>query len=270
MSRLRFVRKNIFGSTKYEDTTHRFQLVEHDSKFYVKMGTQIPEWQGDGFESVTDAEDFLNKYDWEYATVNDLRPKDFQSDLVFLLLMYGFSRSDVPGQYLKEMPDGYICINDLGNNQSVNVYTESGKSKTFESLDDVAKYLDDLLSLGEIEIFSCAAICNPSETKTVVQAAITTRDLAKNLVRVKSSNVWAYTINIKDRHDKVGDVLVQFKGPKGGPGDIYLYYDVPVTLWRRWLSAPSKGHFFWAYIRNTFSYRKLTGDRKGKLKNAIN
>ena len=68
----------------------------------------------------------------------------------------------------------------------------------------------------------------------------------------------------------MGDMLVQFKGPKGGAGDIYLYYDVPVMLYRRWISAPSKGHFFWKYVRNNFSYRKLTGDKKGKLPNAIN
>ena len=160
-----------------------------------------------------------------------------------------------------------LCIVD----EDIIIRDEANKDiAKFKTLEDASKHMDSLLSRHELEVFSCVALCNPSDTKTAVQAAITTRDLAKNLVRVKSSNVWAYTINIRDRKDKVGDVLAQFKGPKGGPGDIYLYYDVPINLWRRWLAAPSKGHFFWQYIRNAFSYRKLTGDKKGKLKNAIN
>lgn len=51
-------------------------------------------------------------------------------------------------------------------------------------------------------------------------------------------------MNIKDRKSKVGDLLVQFKDTQGGPGDIYIYYDVPIIVYRRWQSAPSKGHYF--------------------------
>lgn len=103
-----------------------------------------------------------------------------------------------------------------------------------------------------------------------IQAGMSTRDLLRNLVKVKSSNIWGYTINVKNRKDKFGDVLVQFKGDNGGPGDVYIYYDVPVLIYRRWQSAPSKGHYFWQYIRNYFKYSKLTGDKRGKLSNAIN
>ena len=147
---------------------------------------------------------------------------------------------------------------------------EGEPTQVFDNLFDACIWVDELFNRLNHTVFATVAICNPSDTKSVVQAAITTRDLAKNLVRVKSSNVWAYSINIRDRHNKVGDVLTQFKGPNGGPGDIYIYYDVPVNLWRRWLAAPSKGHFFWQHIRNVFSYRKLTGDKRGKLRNAIN
>ena len=101
-------------------------------------------------------------------------------------------------------------------------------------------------------------------------ASINTRNLADNLSRVRSSNVWAYGINIHNRKDKTGDVIVQFKAKNGGAGDIYIYYDVPKSIYNRWQSAPSKGHYFWVYIRNNFKYSKLTGDRKGKLKNAVN
>lgn len=113
-------------------------------------------------------------------------------------------------------------------------------------------------------------LCSTFYRQAVINAAINTRDLTKNMVRVKSSNVWSYTMNTKTAKDKFGDVLVQFKGKDGGPGDIYIYYDVPVLTYRRWHSAPSKGHYFWKYIRNYFKYSKLTGDKKGKLDNAIN
>lgn len=104
----------------------------------------------------------------------------------------------------------------------------------------------------------------------IIEASISTRDLMRGLVRVRSSNVWGYNINVRDKKDKNGDVIVQFKGDKGGPGDVYIYYDIPVMVYRKWHSAPSKGHFFWRYIRNNYKYSKLTGDKRGKLKNAIN
>ena len=139
------------------------------------------------------------------------------------------------------------------------------------SADELISYLDKTIAKSfHSDILSCSALCKSSERKNVIMAAISTRDLSKNLVRVRSSNVWAYCINLKDRKAKKGDVLCQFKGKNGGPGDVYIYYDIPVNLWRKWLSAPSKGHFFWAYIRNNFYYSKLTGNKKGVLKNAIN
>ena len=101
-------------------------------------------------------------------------------------------------------------------------------------------------------------------------AAINTSDLSSRLFRVKSSNVWAYRLFMRDRHDKTGDLIVQFKARDGGPGDVYQYYDVPFTLFRRWQATTSKGHFFWKYIRNYYKYAKLTGDKRGKLANAIN
>lgn len=100
--------------------------------------------------------------------------------------------------------------------------------------------------------------------------AASARDVAKGMVRTQSSNIWSYMIDIADRHDKIGTLYVQFKGKHGGPDDVYCYYDVPVTLYRKWLSAPSKGHFFWVYIRNAFKYSKLTGNRRGILPNAVN
>ena len=123
------------------------------------------------------------------------------------------------------------------------------------------KYMYSILS--DVD-FTC------TEYRDAVMAAINTRDLAKNLTRCKSSNVWAYGMNIKDKKDKTGDLLMQFKDKNGGAGDLYIYFNVPVQIYRRMMSAPSVGHFFWQYIRNNFNYSKLTGDKRGVLPNAIN
>lgn len=120
-------------------------------------------------------------------------------------------------------------------------------------------------------IITCAKLVSILDRdKYVIEAGISTRDLMRNLVRVKSSNMWGMAMDVKSHKDRFGDVIVQFKGKSGGPDDVYQYFDVPVDLYRRWITATSKGHFFWQYIRNNFKYRKLTGDKRGKLPNAIN
>lgn len=109
-----------------------------------------------------------------------------------------------------------------------------------------------------------------SQYRDQITASISSKDISRSMVRVKSSNVWAYNINVRKDGDSVGDVYAQFKNDHGGPGDVYVLYDVPVKLYRKWVSAPSKGHFYWKYLRNNFKYSKLTGDKRGKLKNAVN
>jgi len=46
----------------------------------------------------------------------------------------------------------------------------------------------------------------------------------------------------------------------------YVYYDVPSTLHRRLLSAPSKGVFFHKFINRRYKYVEVTGSMKGKKK----
>ena len=121
-----------------------------------------------------------------------------------------------------------------------------------------------------LDICICSVLDRNNLVHDIITSSISSRDITKDMVRVRSSNVWSYKINIKRNGDKFGDVYVQFKGKNGGPGDIYVYYDVPVRTYRRWVSAPSKGHYFWQYIRNNFKYSKLTGNKRGKLENAIN
>lgn len=108
-----------------------------------------------------------------------------------------------------------------------------------------------------------------STQSNYIQCA-SSKDLLDTLVRVKSSNIYSYGMDVSDTESNTGDVVVQFKGKNSEPGDIYMYFDVPIIVFRRWVSSPSKGRYFWRYIRNNYKYRKLTGDKKGVLPNAIN
>lgn len=104
---------------------------------------------------------------------------------------------------------------------------------------------------------------------SAISASISSRDLSQNMIRVRSSNVYSIAADIRDANSNTCTLLVRFKD-NNQPGDLYQYFDVPVKLYKKWLNSPSKGHFFWAYIRNYYPYRKLTGDKRGKLSNAIN
>lgn len=107
------------------------------------------------------------------------------------------------------------------------------------------------------------------QAKCIIECRKSSRSLAQELNRVKSSNVYSIGFDIDD-DSYTGNLLMQFKDSNGMAGDIYMYFDVPISVYRKLQSAPSKGHYFWKYIRNRYKYRKLTGDRRGKLPNAIN
>lgn len=120
----------------------------------------------------------------------------------------------------------------------------------------------------DIEILSACIV--DSSIRSYIVCSVSAKDLARQLVRVKSSNLWSTTINVNNTQNNTGDMLIQFKSKNGGPGDIYMYFDVPVIVYRKLQSATSKGHYFWKYIRNNYKYRKLTGNKRGVLPNAIN
>ena len=173
----------------------------------------------------------------------------------------------------------YMCTANTDHGL-VNIWCSYGKSGTMIDLYSnsvskrqyIAETAEDIIKVIEAacgDIFYNQMMVD-SSCRSSITAAINTKNLAQNLVRVKSSNVWAYGLNIRDRKDKTGDLIVQFKNKNGGPGDVYIYYDFPSALYRKWQSAPSKGHFFWVYIRNNFNYSKLTGNKRGVLPNAIN
>jgi hypothetical protein len=77
------------------------------------------------------------------------------------------------------------------------------------------------------------------------------------LQHVKSSNVFAIGYSIRDRK-----LFVQFRAAgseRPVPGAIYRYDDVPITVWRRFKEAKSKGHFLAAHIKGTYWYMRWTG-----------
>ena len=115
----------------------------------------------------------------------------------------------------------------------------------------------------------CCYFCDPDDRQSIT-AAISSKNITKNMTRVKSSNLWSCAINVKDYKKKVGDVYIQFKAKRGGPGDVYMYFDVPVSVYQNMMSSPSKGHGFWKYIRGKFTFAKLTGDKKTKEKGGVN
>lgn len=120
----------------------------------------------------------------------------------------------------------------------------------------------------KIEIM-CIALCDIVD-KQAIEASKSSREITQNMIRVKSSNLWAHCIDIKRANDKTGNVYIQFKGANGGAGDIYVYYDVPIVVYRKLIGAPSQGHAFWQYIRGKYTYAKLTGDKKTKMKGGVN
>ena len=256
---LKFIRASIFKYVSDSDYT----CIKASDNYHIAKCGKIVKWEpSNGFHTVQAAEDFLNARDYEAATDDKIGIST--DDFAYVLEAYDFALvgtnkwfTEIDGTelYLTATEDEFILDSQFGTEVSV---------KSFDNVSDLIYALDEYFTPEDI--YSSAAI----KIGAYIAAAINVRDLAKNLVRVKSSNVWAYGMNLRDRKDKAGEVVVQFKGSKGGPGDVYIYYDVPLTVWRKWLSATSKGHYFWMYIRNTYQYSKLTGDKRGKLPNAIN
>ena len=217
--------------------------------------------------------------------IEDFQKEDMKEALKFMgfdhLDMNFYRRTELDGDLVlyAELYDDAVRVTIYEDNQEI-------ESKQFVLAIRFIDYIEDFLAKYDIET---GEIVDPDDLEMkdngiVVAARVfsksfqnrhdnsrrnktTTRDFVKRLSRVKSSNVWSYAFQPKD--DKVGDMLMQFKAKNGGPGDIYIYYNVPSKIWQRLVAAPSKGHAFWELIRNVFTYAKLTGDKRTKLANGI-
>lgn len=298
MAELAVTPKYEFGrKIYYVQNAEKFSIIqnENNGKYFIRIlvnGTwQYPQWACAGFMSIDDALSYLERHDWENANIHAIcelvtQTNTMMEELELGMNLLGFhivddftvSMDTICWEWLGDSNKGqlhirlYICDGFISNECTLDGQPVVSKLLP-TSIGDIGKMVRKLelffKRLG-VELFSNIVISSCSNRQEAITAAINTRDLAKDIVHVKSSNVWGYNINIRDRKSKFGDVLVQFKGNKGGPGDIYMYYDVPIVVYRRWHTAPSKGHYFWRYIRNIYNYSKLTGDKRGKLKNAIN
>ena len=294
---IKFSPKNQYGIKMYwSKNTDKYSVLydENDHKYYLRIweddAWHYPFWAQDGFDTIKDVEDFLNMHKWETATYRSIETDDDiineqYADFQAAMRLLGFHRSEDPFfsndiVYEYEMSakshtlqmrvlyeDGIMCPRVWVDYKKVSGLRDTRDvSRLLRGLEKyIVKYSED----GQI--FSCVFLSDVKDRNSyTIEAGISTRDMLKNLVRVKSSNMWGMAINIKKHGDRFGDVIVQFKGRNGGPDDVYQYFDVPVNLYRKWISATSKGHFFWQYIRDNFKYRKLTGDKRGRLPNAIN
>ena len=271
-------------SSKYIGPLDYTLRKSRDGRFSVFKGSTITKW-GSNFQTVRSAENFLSQHDYIYASTDTLPISD--SDLDFVKSFYRFEELE-PGIYTTGSVD-LIIPDDFYSSHEV-ILDTYGKGNNRHELKEVIEDLEVLLEkLDELiqstSIFSRVVLRGtefrdkPLEYifakksngfKKPQERRRSPKEIVRDLVRVKSSNVWAYGIEIKENGDKVGDVYIQFKGKNGGPGDVYRYYDVDLNTWRRVLSYPSKGAAIWKFLRNNFLYSKLTGDKKGKLKNAVN
>ena len=257
-------------ASKYVGTNGYTLHQLRDGSFSIAKNTVITNW-GAGFQSVKAAETFINNHNYILATADNIHISE--SDLQFIEEAY-CGLTDGPyffepleinedcsiiSEYTED-PDGNIIV--------VTVRQEGKEDESFTQMEPLLRKLDEITN----DKIVASAILRGKEFRTILAKSFnrSSREITQNLVRVASSNVWAYGVEIKDNNAKEGDVYVQFKGKNGGPEHIYKYYDVPITLWRKFISAPSKGHFVWKYLRNNFLYSKLTGDKRGILKNAVN
>ena len=254
---MKFIKKSVFGRIIYQ--CNSITATQLKNKLHVTVDNE-PKYSA-GFVNINSASRFFDEIDTWSTDLHDL----------------GFEKiSDTEWQYKHgelEIDVSYDTYTELFEMESN--YLADGPHLTWsrihmQSIFDVIRRVFDVFDFYELDPIQSACICDPNANMQAVTAAINSRSLSSKLQRVKSSNLWSYAFDVADRKSRFGTLLIQFKGTRGGPGDIYQYYDVPVNLWRRFISANSKGHFFWVYIRNNFQYRKLTGDKRGKLPNAIN
>lgn len=214
----------------------------------------------DDYIDFNDMDDALKLMGFAPIELNFYRRVDPEQDLA----MYGevFDDGIVLDVYEKNQR---VASKTVTNPHDLISFVESElKSRNIENIKIVQADELDMVDNGISPRSVMAARFSPKNSN---RQKMSTRDFMDRLLRVKSSNVWAYAFNPKDEY--TGDMLMQFKGTNGGPGDVYIYYDVPSKIWRRLVAAPSKGAAFWKLIRNQYTYAKLTGDKRTKLPNGI-
>lgn len=242
---MKFIKHNEFGHTVYKSGI--YSATETGGRLYVSKNKK-PMYNA-GFVTIGAVEDYIDNADFYDET---LKSYGFEkrNDNLYEYELDGMSITAKYDTYKQDWTIMKQCEN------TPKVYTV-----LVGDVDTMKEELDNLMTEETI---------TDEYSDTPITAALSTKNITDTMTRVDSSNIWSYGFNVKTRKDKTGDMFIQFKGRNGGPGDVYQYFDVPTSLWRRFIAAPSKGHFFYVNFRNKFKYRKLTGDKKGKFANAIN
>jgi len=217
-----------------------------------------------------DMKEALKLMGFDYLEMNFYRRVDLDGDLV----IYG------------ELYDDAVLITVYDKNQEIGSEQFSSAVRFIDFVEDILNRYniqynkevepDDLVIADNgITVSAATILAGFNQHDTSRRKKTTTQDFVKQLMPTESSNIWSYAFQPKD--ETFGDMLVQFKGNqgaggrRGGPGDIYIYYNVPNKLWQRFYLAKSKGGFFWRYIRNNakIRYAKLTGDKRTHLPHGI-
>lgn len=238
-----------------------YSLQKCGNTFSIYKDNQVTRW-GTGFQTISSASHFLSTHSYIHASQDNISPNE--DDVRFIYDAYCIKGDPKLGSRWYVTDDFYVRAVRNANDE-FSIKTSDG-----DLYNDTAELTLKLDEIANNDIFASVTYRGIEFRQILAAKGRSSRDFTKNLIRVKSSNVWSYGIEINENDAKVGDVYIQFKGKNGGPADVYKYYDVPLTLWRKFVSYPSKGAFVHKYLRNNFLYSKLTGDKKGKLKNAVN
>ena len=212
-----------------------------------------------------DMKDALKLMGFDYLEMNFYRRVDLDGDLVLYAEMY----------------DDGVLVTVYKDNKEIDNKQFSAPIRFIDFVESILqkyniKYCEivepeDMLIADNGITISAATILAKGFNRhdTSKKNKTTTKDFVKQLKKVESSNIWSYAFQPKD--ETFGDMLVQFKNKYGGPGDIYIYYNVLNKIWQRFYLAESKGGFFWKYIRNNVKirYAKLTGDKRTHLPHGL-
>lgn len=195
-------------------------------------------------------------------------------DIAWIQQMYGLSKVESSVVLYEAVYSAEVLSRDSDITVSIfplsTEYMVKTSSSTSSSANTKIEYIKKSNSIKLVELLDNIFADCQSLQNDVITAAISSREITKNMVRVKSSNLWSVCLNVRNRGDNVGDLFIRFKGPNGGDnGGLYQYFDVPVRLYRQFISAPSKGSFFWRNIRNNYTYRRLDGNKRTFLPNGI-
>lgn len=245
--------KYVDGLKVYEISAN-YSIIKTD-RYYVRA-KQDAEWK-----YIVDADNLYG-----FSSLDAAVEYIVSEDAVLAMSLIGAYKSGLNSYRIKNtnvtasivFDDGIIAIEATANGKkSMHHYPN-----TEDGLDNAIRYIEAAYRSVNIDV--------SSEVTSTITSAINTRDLASHIGQVKSSNIWGYYYYKPDRKSRDGYLLIQFKDKNGGKGDVYIYYDVPFTVYRKLETTNSKGHYFWVYIRNYYKYSKLTGNKRGVLPNAIN